>query len=161
MDPSQAWGPSSSRGNRIHVIRNTPPVRAASPLPEPMENMGSPVEVTRVGSAAEIAELEYIANVGSSQESVKDDLLPGDRPLTGQSWMDTSSDLLKVTFAPRFKKSDIVEIKVDDADDSHRLVRIEDLAQLTRDGEEIERGDSLKGIEAEISLERTWDRNSE
>ena len=79
--------------------------------------------------------------------------------MTSQSWTDTSSDLLKVTFAPRFKKSDIVEIKVDDADDSPRLVKIEDLVQLTRDGEEIERGNSLKEIKAEISLERTWDRN--
>ena len=59
---SSVGGPSSSRGNRVPVIRSTPPVREVSPLPEPMENRGSAVEVTRVGSAAEIDELEYIRN---------------------------------------------------------------------------------------------------
>ena len=55
---SSMGGPSSIRGNRVPVIRSTPPVRAASPLPGPMENRGSAVEVTRVGSAAKIDELE-------------------------------------------------------------------------------------------------------
>ena len=84
-------GPSSSRGNRVPVIRSTPPVRAASPLPGPMENRGSAVEVTRVGSSAEIDELEYIRNAEYSQEPEEDDRLPEDCPLTGtRSWTDTS-----------------------------------------------------------------------
>ena len=86
-----------------------------------MENRGSAVEVTRVGSAAEIDELEYIRNAEYSQEPEEDDRLPEDCPLTGtRSWTDTSSDLLKVTFRPNFKKSNVTEVKVHDTDDSPR-----------------------------------------
>ena len=61
--------PSSSRGRRAPGIRRTPPVREVSPLPEPMESRGYAVEVTRIGSAAEIDELEYIMNSEYSHES--------------------------------------------------------------------------------------------
>ena len=64
--------------------------------------------------------------------------------------MVTNSELLRVTFTPRFK-SKITQIKLDDVDGGPRLVKLSNLAQLTRDGEEIERGDSLKEIKAEIS----------
>ena len=57
--------------------------------------------------------------------------------MTGESWTGTSSDMLKVTFAPRFKMSNIVEIKLYDADETPRLVKLNNLVQLTRDGEEI------------------------
>ena len=50
-------------------IRRTLPVRERSPLPRPMENRESTVDVSRIGSAAEIDELEYILNSEDSNES--------------------------------------------------------------------------------------------
>ena len=48
-----------------------------------------------------------------------------------------------------------------DADDNPRLANLENLSQLTREGERIERGNPLREIRARISLEREWDRNSQ
>ena len=73
--------------------------------------------------------------------------------------METDSDLLRLTFMHSFN-ADITKIKLDDVDDSPRLVKISDLSQLTRNGEEIEKGDPLKEFEADISLVRTPDRLS-
>ena len=91
---SSVGSPSSSRGSRAPGIRRTPPVREVSPLPEPIKSRESTVEVTRIGSAAEIDELEYIMNSENSHESEwEDDRLPEDCPLTGtRSWTDTSPD---------------------------------------------------------------------
>ena len=124
---SSVGSPSSSRGYRAPVIRSTPPVREVSPLPEPMESRGSAVEVTREGSAAEIDEPEYIVNSEDSQISEwEDDRLAEDCPLTGtRSWTDTSSDLLKVTFRPNFKKSDITEIIVHSLGESREPVTVD------------------------------------
>ena len=95
---SSVVSPSSSRGSRAPGIRRTPPVREVSPLPQPMESRESTVEVNRIGSAAEIDELEYIMNSENSHESEwDDDCLPEDNQLIGtRAWTDTSPDRLVV-----------------------------------------------------------------
>ena len=60
-----------------------------------------------------------------------------------------------------FKKPGIKEVKVQDADGSPRLVKLENLSQLTRSGERFERGDPLRRIKARISLVREWNRSTE
>ena len=41
------------------------------------------------------------------------------------------------------------------------LVRLEDLSQLTRSGERIERGDPLRRMQVRISLAREWNRRTD
>ena len=48
-----------------------------------------------------------------------------------------------------------------DADDRPHLVGLEDLSQLTRSGERIERGDPLRRMQVRISLAREWNRSTE
>ena len=76
--------PSSSRGRRAPGIRRTLPAREMSLLPPPMESRESTVEVNRIGSAAEIDELEYIVNSEDSHEAKwDDDRLPEGNQLIG------------------------------------------------------------------------------
>ena len=48
-----------------------------------------------------------------------------------------------------------------DADDRPHLVKLEDVSQLTRSGERIERGDPLRRMQVRISLAREWNRDTQ
>ena len=69
--------PITKRGGRAPDIRRAMLVRERSPLPRPMQNRRSTVELNMMGSAAEIDELEWMLNSGSSSEW-GDDHLPDD-----------------------------------------------------------------------------------
>ena len=82
-----------------------------------MQNRTSTVEVNRIGSAAEIGELEWMLNSGSSSEW-GDDQLPDDDQLIGtQGWTETSPDQLVVIWRSYFHQTGFTEVKVHDADD--------------------------------------------
>ena len=90
-----------------------------------MQNRTSTVEVNRIGSAAEIGELEWMLNSGSSSEW-GDDQLPDDDQLIGtQGWTETSPDQLVVIWRSYFHQTGFTEVKVHDADDRPHLARLE------------------------------------
>ena len=100
-------------------------------------------------------------NSGSSSEW-GDDQLPDDDQLIGtQSWTETSPDQLVVIYRSNFHQTGFTEVKINDADDRPHLVRLENLSQLTRSGERIERGDPLRRMHVKISLARECNRSTE
>ena len=95
--------------------------------------------MNRIGSAAEIGELEWMLNSGSSSEW-GDDQLPDDDQLIGtQVWTETSPDQLVVIWRSNFHQTGFTEVKINDADDRPHLVRLKNLSQLTRSGERTRR----------------------
>ena len=95
-------------------------------------------------------ELERMLNSGSSSEWGDDQLPDDDQVIGTQAWTETSQDQLVVIWRSNFHQTGFTEVKVHDADDRPHLVRLENLSQLTRSGERIERGDPLRRMHVRI-----------
>ena len=125
--------------------------------------------VSRIGSAAEREELEWMINSGGSSEwgddhssEWGDDQLPDEDQLIGtQNWTEASKDELMVIYRSNFHQNSFTEVKVHDTCDRPQLRKLEDLSQLTRSGETIERGDALRRMHVKISLSRECNRSTE
>ena len=111
--PADEAGPSmgspiARRGGRAPDIRRTLPVKERSPLPSPMQNRTSTVAVSRIGSAAEREELEWMLNSRDSSEWGDDhssewgDDRDEDELIGTQHWTETSQDELMVIYRSNF-----------------------------------------------------------
>ena len=74
-----------------------------------------------------------------------DDQLPDNNQLIGtQSWTEASQDELIVIYRSSFHQTSFTEVRINDTCDRPQLRKLEDLLQLTRSGETVERGDLLR-----------------
>ena len=150
--------PVVRRGGRAINIRRALPERERSPLPSPMQNRTSTVAVSRIGTDAEREELVWMFNSRDSAEWGDDhssewgDDRDEDQLIGTRHWTETTQDELTVTYRSNFHQNSYEEVKVHDTCDRPVLRKLEDLKQLTRSGETIERGDALRRMHVKISL---------
>ena len=84
-----------------------------------------------------------------------------DQLIGTRHWTETTQSELTVIYRSNFHQNSYEEVKVHDTCDRPVLRKLEDLKQLTRSGETIERGDALRRMHVKISLSRECSRSTE
>ena len=67
-----------------------------------------------------------------------------------QKWTEASQDELMITYRSNFHQNSFTEVRINDTCDRPQLRKLDDLSQLTRSGETIERGDPLRRMHVKI-----------